>query len=79
MENPEKLYIEKRKHRYDYLTACVKKNYDNYVEYVRTDVFVEKATKLFEENLKKIGLLKDEREPMINNFKRAMNNEDDND
>lgn len=40
---PEKLYIEKRKPRYSYLTACTNKNQDDDIEYVRAESFVEKA------------------------------------
>ena len=51
MEQPYKLYIENRKHRHNYLTACVNNIKDDDVEYVRKDAFIESAQKWLKENV----------------------------
>lgn len=73
MDTPEKIYVHEAS------AQELTENLPYHVEYTRTDFFVEKATKLFEENLKNLGFLKDERESMVNMFKKAMNDENDND
>ena len=72
---PEKLYIEKRKPRYSYLTACTNKNQDDDIEYVRKDAFIERAAEWLSKHAKKYYFNKEKylgTDELVEDFKIAM-------
>ena len=65
-EAPDKLYLLPNV----LISYC--RNTDEYIEYIRTDAFIEKAAELIDETLRNTDFYENEIELMINDFKQAM-------
>lgn len=72
---PKKVYIPTTGNEVHYHMTCPKNEFQKSVEYIRTDVLIEKACKWLKKNHKNYSLNALGEEYLINDFKKAMKGE----